>query len=41
MRSVFATAEARARVVREYKAIEGGYQTLERLEQHVLALPKV
>lgn len=33
MRSVFPTAEARDKVVKHFKAIEGGYQTLERLEQ--------
>lgn len=33
MRSVFPTADVRDRVVKEFKAIEGGYQTLERLEQ--------
>jgi uncharacterized protein YndB with AHSA1/START domain len=35
MRSVFPNAAARDRVVKEFKAIEGGYQTLERLEQHL------
>ena len=35
MRSLFPSAEARNKVVREFKAIEGGYQTLERLEQHL------
>jgi uncharacterized protein YndB with AHSA1/START domain len=33
MRSVFPTAAVRDKVVKEFKAIEGGYQTLERLEQ--------
>lgn len=33
MRSVFPTAAARDKVVKEFHAIEGGYQTLERLEQ--------
>jgi uncharacterized protein YndB with AHSA1/START domain len=35
MRSVFATAEERARVVREVGAIEGGKQTLARLAEYV------
>jgi uncharacterized protein YndB with AHSA1/START domain len=35
MHSVFTTAAARDRVVKEFKAIEGGYQTLGRLEQHL------
>jgi uncharacterized protein YndB with AHSA1/START domain len=35
MQSVFPTAAARDKVVKEFHAIEGGYQTLERLEQHV------
>jgi len=35
MHSVFPSAEARNKVVKEFRAIEGGYQTLERLEQHV------
>ncbi len=35
MRSVFPTAEARDMVVREYGAIEGGRQTLERLSEHL------
>jgi uncharacterized protein YndB with AHSA1/START domain len=34
---VFATAQARDTVVREYGAIEGGRQTLERLSEHVAA----
>jgi uncharacterized protein YndB with AHSA1/START domain len=33
MRSLFPSAAARDKVVKEFKAIEGGYQTLERLEQ--------
>ncbi|MEJ0037344.1 MAG: SRPBCC domain-containing protein [Gammaproteobacteria bacterium] len=37
MHSVFPTAAARDKVVKEFKAIEGGYQTLERLEQQVLS----
>jgi len=36
MHSVFPTAAARDKVVKEFKAIEGGYQTLERLEQVLL-----
>jgi len=35
LHSVFPTAEARDKVVKEFHAIQGGYQTLERLEQHV------
>jgi uncharacterized protein YndB with AHSA1/START domain len=35
MRGVFPTAEARDAVVREYGAIEGGRQTLERLAEHL------
>ncbi len=35
LRSAFATAEERDRVVKEYGAIEGGKQTLERLGRHV------
>jgi uncharacterized protein YndB with AHSA1/START domain len=38
MRGVFASAEARERVVREYGAIEGGNQTLERLEEKLAAM---
>lgn len=34
MRSVFPTAEMRAYVVKEFKAIEGGHQTLSRLAAH-------
>ena len=34
MRSLFETAAARDYVVREVKAIEGGNQTLDRLEAH-------
>lgn len=34
MRSVFPSAEMRARVVKEFKAIEGGQQTLSRLDAH-------
>ncbi len=37
MRSVFQSVEARNKVVREYGAIEGGYQTLGRLEQLLLS----
>jgi hypothetical protein len=36
MHSVFPTAAARDKVVKEFKAIEAGYQTLERLEQVLL-----
>jgi uncharacterized protein YndB with AHSA1/START domain len=35
MRAVFPTAEERDRVVKEYGAIEGGKQHLERLDQHL------
>lgn len=35
MRSVFRSKEARDFVVREVKAIEGGNQTLDKLEQHL------
>jgi uncharacterized protein YndB with AHSA1/START domain len=35
MRAVFPTAEERNRVVKEYGAIEGGKQTLERLDEHL------
>src|SRR5258705_376113 len=35
MRSVFSSAEARERAVKEYGAIEGGKQTLERLAEHL------
>ena len=35
MRSLLPSAEARNKVVRDFKAIEGGNQTLQRLEQHV------
>jgi len=38
MRSVFKTAAHRDQVVREYKAIEGGYQTQERLENYLATL---
>lgn len=35
MRSLFESAAERDRVVREYGAIEGGKQTLERLAKHL------
>ena len=35
LHSVFPTAAARDKVVKEFHAIEGGYQTLGRLEQHI------
>jgi uncharacterized protein YndB with AHSA1/START domain len=35
MRSTFPTAEARDYVVREFNAVEGGNQTLDRLERHL------
>jgi uncharacterized protein YndB with AHSA1/START domain len=38
MRGVFPTAEARDRTVKEYGAIEGGRQTLERLAEHLPAM---
>lgn len=37
MRSLFPSAEMRAMVVREFNALEGGRQTLERLGEHVEA----
>jgi uncharacterized protein YndB with AHSA1/START domain len=37
MRAVFPAAEERDRVVKEYGAIEGGKQTLERLDEHLAA----
>ena len=37
MRSLFPSAAARDKVVKEFKAIEGGYQTLEHLEQYLLS----
>ncbi len=37
MRSLFPSAAVRNKVVREFKAIEGAFQTIERLEQCVLA----
>jgi len=37
MRMVFATAEERDYVVKEYGALEGGQQTLNRLEEHLAA----
>jgi len=39
-RMVFPTVEARDRVVREYGAIEGGNQTLERLSEYLAAMTK-
>lgn len=38
IRMVFPTAEAREFVARQYKAVEGGHQTLERLAEHLQAL---
>jgi uncharacterized protein YndB with AHSA1/START domain len=38
MRAVFPTAQERDRVVKEYKAIEGGKETLERLDEHVVKM---
>jgi uncharacterized protein YndB with AHSA1/START domain len=38
MRAVFPTVEERDRVVREYGAVEGGNQTVDRLEQHLAVL---
>jgi uncharacterized protein YndB with AHSA1/START domain len=35
MRSVFESAADRDRVVKEYRAIEGGNQTLDRLQEHL------
>ena len=37
MRSVFPSSQAREFVVREYNAVEGGKQTLERLDEHLAA----
>ena len=39
MHSVFPTADAREYVIREFHAIEGGNQTLDRLGAHVAAQP--
>jgi uncharacterized protein YndB with AHSA1/START domain len=41
IRMVFPSAEDRARVVKEYGAIEGGRQTLERLGEHLAAAPLI
>lgn len=38
MRSLFASAAARNKVVTEFKAIEGGNQTLDRLQKYVAAM---
>jgi len=38
MRSLFETAAARDFVIKEVKAIEGGNQTLDRLEAHLAAM---
>jgi uncharacterized protein YndB with AHSA1/START domain len=38
MRALFASAEERDRVVKEYGAIEGGEQTLDRLAEHLARL---
>lgn len=38
MRSIFPSAEVRNMVVREYGAIEGGNQTIDRLEQELLKM---
>lgn len=35
MRSIFGTAAARNYVVQEFRAIEGGNQTIDRLEQEL------
>ncbi len=35
MRSLFATAAERDKVIREYRAVEGGNQTLDRLGEHL------
>ena len=35
LRMLFPTAEARDRFVREYKAVEGGNETLDRLREHL------
>jgi uncharacterized protein YndB with AHSA1/START domain len=37
LRLVFATAEEREKVIREFGALEGGKQTLERLAEHLVA----
>jgi hypothetical protein len=38
MRAVFPTPAERDRVVKEYGAIEGGKQTLERLAEHLVTM---
>jgi len=38
MRGVFPSAEERERVVREYGALEGGEQTLDRLAEHLQSM---
>ena len=38
MRSVFPSAAQRDKVVKEFKAIEGGNQTLDRLERHLATM---
>ena len=40
MRSLFETAAARDFVIREVKAIEGGNQTLDRLEAHLAGMSR-
>jgi hypothetical protein len=41
MRMVFPTPEARDTVVKEYGAIEGGRQTLERLAEQLVKAPLI
>jgi uncharacterized protein YndB with AHSA1/START domain len=38
MRSIFPTAEERDKVVKEYRAIEGGNQTLDKLEKEIMIM---
>jgi uncharacterized protein YndB with AHSA1/START domain len=38
MHSVFPSAEERDKVVKEYHAIEGGNQTIDRLEEHLASM---
>lgn len=38
MRSIFPTEEERMRVIKEHGAIEGGNQTIDKLEAHLLTL---
>jgi hypothetical protein len=40
MRSLFESAAARDWVVKEHHAIEGGNQTLDRLQEHLAAMDR-